>query len=545
MYRIGRSLASFGRRWRSLPRRWRWPAMALLVMTVATYSAAYLLDEPLRRYVEREVNHRLTGYTVAIPKLSLHPHTFSFDLLGVTLVQDANPRTPVADIHRLNTSIHWRALLHRRVVADIIFAGPRLHLDLPKLRAEAKSKVPLKEKGWQEALKAVALDLEVNRFQVVDGAVTYIDQGPFKPLELSQIALVAENIRNIESPDRVYPSPIRLSAVVFEDGRLKIDGNANFLEEPHAGLLAQIDLEGIELDYFKPVTNRVNLSVRKGTLGATGTFEYAPTSKSVHLDKVVLQGPEIEYLHTPQTAAAESARAKTTVSAAKKASNDPGLELQIDRLEIAKGRFGFVNRAATPPYRLSLTDATLTVENLSNQRAEGPSTIRLSGKFMGSGQTQAWATMRPARAGADLDLKVSVEDTEMASMNDVVRAYGKFGVSQGQFSLFSELKVTDGNITGYVKPLFRDVQVGADQPDEPKNFGQKVRERLIAVLAKILKNRPRGEVATVVTISGRVDQPQTRLWEAIGGLLRNAFLRAILPGFEQDRSEKTPEPAKP
>src|SRR5215831_17759611 len=187
---IGRSLASFGRRWQSLPRRRRWPIIALLVIVVAVYSAAYLLDEPLRRYVEREVNHRLTGYTVTIPKLSLHPHTVSFDLLGVTIVQDANPRVPVADIQRLNTTIHWRALLHRRVVADVTFARPRLHIDLPELRAEAKSKVPLKDKGWQQALEAVALDLEVNRLQIIDGAVTYIDQGPFKPLELSHIALV-------------------------------------------------------------------------------------------------------------------------------------------------------------------------------------------------------------------------------------------------------------------------------------------------------------------------------------------------------------------
>jgi len=542
---IGRSLASFGRRWQSLPRRRRWPIIALLVIVVAVYSAAYLLDEPLRRYVEREVNHRLTGYTVTIPKFSLHPHTVSFDLLGVTIVQDANPRVPFADIQRLNTTIHWRALLHRRVVADVTFARPRLHIDLPELRAEAKSKVPLKDKGWQQALEAVALDLEVNWLQIIDGAVTYIDQRLFKPLELSHIALVAENIRNIESPDRVYPSRIHLRSDVFEDGRLRIDGYANFLEDPYPGLSAQVDLEQIELDYFKPVTNRVNLSVRKGTLGASGTFEYAPSVKSVHLDKVVVEGPEIEYIHTPQTAAAESARAQATASAAKKASNEPGLELAIDRLDITKGRFAFFNRAASPPYRLNLTDATLTVENLSNQRAQGPSTIRLSGKFMGSGQTQASATMRPARAGADVDLKVSVEDTEMASMNDVVRAYGKFGVSQGQFSLFSELKVTDGNITGYVKPLFRDVEVGGDQPGEPKTFGQKVRESLIGVLAKILKNHPRGEVATVVTISGRVDQPQTRTWEAIGGLLRNAFLRAILPGFEVNRAEKTPEAPKP
>src|SRR5262245_66172245 len=100
MHPIGRTLASFGRRWRSLPRRRRCLVMALLVMIVAAYSAAYLLDEPLRRYVEREVNHRLTGYTVAIPKLSLHPHTFSFDLLRVTIVPDRSPGVPVAYLQR-------------------------------------------------------------------------------------------------------------------------------------------------------------------------------------------------------------------------------------------------------------------------------------------------------------------------------------------------------------------------------------------------------------------------------------------------------------
>jgi hypothetical protein len=524
----------------NIRRRWVWSILILVVLVGAVYGAAHLLNEPLRRYVERQVNQRLTGYTVVIPALSLHPHTVSFDLRGVTIVQDANPNVPVADIDRLNTSIHWRALLHRRVVADVTFDRPRLHIDLPKLRAEMKSKVPLKDKGWQQALQAVALDLEVNRLQIIDGALTYIDQGPFKPLRLSHVALVAENIRNIESPHHVYPSRVRLGAVVFENGRLEIDGYANFLEQPHPGLFAQVDLERIELDYFKPVTNRVNLSVRKGTLAASGKFEYAPSARSVHFEKVVVQGPEIEYLHTRETAAAERARADATVSAAKKVSNDPELELKIDRLEIVKGRFGFSNRAASTPYRLNLTEASLIVDNLSNQRAQGPSTIRLSGKFMGTGQTQALATVRPARAGADLDLKVSVEDTEMASMNDVVRAYGKFGVSRGQFSLFSELKIADGQISGYVKPLFRDLEVGANQ-DEPKSFGQKIREGFVAMLAKVLKNRPRGEVATVVTISGRVAEPQTNMWEAIGGLLRNAFLRAILPGFELGREDRPGE----
>lgn len=533
---VARFLRDVGRGWRQVPRQWRWVGGVLTVLILLAYTAAYLVDEPLRRYVEREVNHRLTGYTVKIPGLSVHPHNLSFDVQNATIIQDANPAVPIADIHRLNTTIHWRALLHRRVVADITFDRPTIHLDLRHLQTEANNKIPLKDEGWQHALEAVALDLEINRLTVSSGDVTYVDPGPFKPLHLSNITLTAENIRNIESKDRVYPSNIRLRAVVFDEGRLSMHGRANFLEDPYPGIRADVELERIQLDYFKPVTNRVNLVVRKGTLAASGTVEYAPSIETVHLDKVRIEGPEIEYVHTPQTAAAETARTQATVSAAKKASNAPDVQLRIDRLDIVKAQFAYLNRAANPPYRLSLTDANLSLDNLSNQQAQGPSAIRLSGKFMDSGKTQAWATVRPAKAGPDMDLKVRVEDTEMARMNEVVRAYGKVGVSSGQFSVFSEVKVTNGLVSGYVKPLFRDVHVGGDQPDEPKRFGQKIREGVVSILSKVLKNRPRGEVATVVTISGRVDQPQTNLWEAVGGLLRNAFFKAIFPGFEEKRS---------
>jgi len=539
MNRIRRVFSDFGRRCQRMPRKYRWIGGILAVVIVLAYTAAYLMDEPLRAYVEREANHRLTGYTLRIRALSVHPHTLSFDVRDATLIQDANPKVPIADIHRLNTTIHWRALLHRRLAADMTFARPTFHLDLSHIQTETTSKVPLKDKGWQHALEALALDMKINRLQVKDGDVTYVDPGPFKPLHLSRIKLTAENIRNIESPDRVYPSTIHLSAVVFDKGALEVDGRADFLDEPHPGLLARIDLDRIEVDYFKPVTNRVNLSVNKGMLATTGTVEYAPSIKAVHLEKVLVQGPDIEYIHTPQTAAAESERAQATVSAAKKASNAPDIQLKIDRLEIVKGNFVFTNRVATPAYRVNFTDASVSVDNLSNQRAEGAANVQLSGTFMGSGKAQASAIIRPATDGLDMDLKVQVEDTEMASMNDLVRAYGGFDVAGGQLSVYTELNVKRGMISGYIKPLFRDVQVAHGQQDQPKSLGQRLYEGVVAVATKILKNRARGELATVVTVSGRVEQPQTSYWEVIGGLVENAFIKAILPGFEGERRERS------
>ena len=79
----------------------------------------------------------------------------------------------------------------------------RYHAAWRQVRDEVKSDVPLKEKGWQEALEALAFDLKINRLRVRDGDLTYMDRGPFKPLRLSRLRLNVENIRNIREFGRV------------------------------------------------------------------------------------------------------------------------------------------------------------------------------------------------------------------------------------------------------------------------------------------------------------------------------------------------------
>jgi len=514
--------------------------VALIVM------AALFSDEPVRRYMERTINGRLTGYTVAVPKLHVQPWTVSLELVDATLRQDANPNPPVALLRSLKASLHWKALIHGKIVATITFDQPAFYVNLKHLQAEVASDVPLKDRGWQQALEAVALDLKIDKLVVREGELTYVDAGPFKPLRLSRINANAENIRNIKSKDRVYPSDLHVEAVVFDAGKLWLDGHADFLAEPHAGIQAALKLEQIELDYFKPVTNRYNMSVTKGTLSLAGDVEYAPTITKLALDRMAVQGVHLEYIHKPGTAQAEQARKDETVKAAKQVANEPTMELRINRLEVTKSTFVFVNRAASPEYRVDLTDADLTVENLSNQRIEGASVARLKGRFMGSGEAHALMTLRPRTGGYDMQLSARIENADMARMNNLVHDYGGFNVAAGEMSVFTELKVTNDVITGYVKPLFRDVKVGtpAGEPEPTKTFGQRLYQGAVGLAAKILKNRPRQEVATVVTITGRADQPAYSTWAVVGHLLQNAFIKAILPGFDPEQRQKAEQKAK-
>ena len=420
----------------SIHRRWLWLFGTLALFGLFFYGVARLLDEPIRRHMETEANRRLTGYTVRIPMLRVHLWNASIEVRDASLVQEANPDPPVIHMKRFVTAIDWRALLHRRVVADLTFDRPTAFLNLRQVRAEAASEVPLKERGWQEALQALALDLKINRLQVIDGDVTYVDHGPFKPLHVSRVNLNAENIRNIASHEHVYPSPIHLEAMVFDAGSVWLDGRADFLAEPHAGVQAALRMDQVALDYFKPITNRYNLAVRNGSLSLAGNVEYAPTITRLILERVLVHGVALEYLHLPHTAEAEKARAQQTADAAKQATRT-STELRIEHLEVVKSTFGFVNQAAKPAYRLQLTDTNLTVEHLSNQRREGPAVARLTGQLMGRGDTRLTVSLQPQAGRADMDVTAQIEGADLVRLRDLVRAYGGFDITAGEFSVYS------------------------------------------------------------------------------------------------------------
>jgi len=117
-----------------------------------------------------------------------------------------------------------------------------------------------------------------------------------------------------------------------------------------------------------------------------------------------------------------------------------------------------------------------------------------------------------------------------------LRAYANFDVAAGTFSFFSELHVKDDTISGYVKPFFKDMKVYDRRKDKEKKVSRKMYEILVGGVAKLLERRPQEEVATKADISGTIEQPHINTWQIVGQLIKNAFFKAILPGFDKEVS---------
>jgi uncharacterized protein DUF748 len=510
-----------------------WTGGVIGVVLLLAFVIAFMLDEPLRRIVEKQMNAKMKGYTATIGKLDFHPIGFSVDFYDVLFVQDTNPDPPVLKMERLSASVQWWALLHARLVADFKLIRPTIYMDRSHFETEMKDPTPVEEHGWQDAIQAM-YPLKINEFKVVDGDVTYVETPKAKPLHLSDIQASVHDVRNVRSKEGEYPSPLMLKAKIFDRGRIVVDGKADFLAEPVASVKGHIELTDISLDYFTPIAARYNLVISRGAVSGKGDVEYSPKIKTVYLESLRVDNLHAEYAYKKAEAAVAGKVVQKTAEAAADTKNASDLVLHIEDVRLVNSNFAFINRSANPQYRVTLTDTNATLTKFSNQKSDGYGHAKLTGRFMGSGATTVDATFNPETKGPDFLVNAKIENTDMREMNDLLRAHGKFDVVSGVFSLYTELAVKNGHVNGYVKPLFRDLKAYSKEQDEDKTFGEKVKEKVIDVAGKVLKNRPRREVATVANVAGPVADPKANTWEVLVKLIQNAFIKAILPGFDRE-----------
>ena len=510
--------------------RWVFGIMAAVVIVL--FMASFLLDEPLRRITEAKLNRDLKGYTVRLPALHFQLLNLSISLKEMTVVQQAHPEHPVAYFPTLKASIHWSEIFAGNLVAEFRLVDPKININLLQLSSEVNSTVPLKERGWQQAVEDI-YPLKINSLKIYNADITYTGNDQKRPLILSHFNLQAENIRNIDLPDKVYPSTFHLDTAIFGTGHGSLDGAANFLAKPFPGIKGRIKLDKVSVDYFNTAVPGSNLSIQGGLLRASGDAEFAPTVKKAHLENLDIQGMNINYIHSQRTAGIEKKRAGMVKKKVRELVNKPGILLTADQVSLTGCTIGIVNKAARKPYRIFFSDADLLAKNFSNQSSHGAAQVELKAKFMGSGVTTASAAFKPEKAGSSLDLYVKIEESQMTAMNDVLLSYGDFDVSAGVFSLITELHVKNGAITGYIKPFIKDMNVYDRQKDKDRGIPHQMYEMMIGGVSKILENRSHQEVATRVDIKGEVGNPETSTLQIVMGLIRNAFFKAILPSFDK------------
>lgn len=207
---------------------------------------------------------------------------------------------------------------------------------------------------------------------------------------------------------------------------------------------------------------------------------------------------------------------------------------RIARFEVREGRFRMRDETADPPVEVRLEGIDATARGLTNEPRPGealPASLRATARAFGRGKAALSLRFDPLARSPTFDLSASLSEVPARSLNDFLRAYAKLDAESGTFSFFMEAAAKGGRVEGYVKPMFRELEVFR-WGEEKKNPLLKFWEALAEGVKEVLENEPTGRLAARIPFEGPIENPELGLWAAVGSVLRNAFVRALVPSTE-------------
>lgn len=209
------------------------------------------------------------------------------------------------------------------------------------------------------------------------------------------------------------------------------------------------------------------------------------------------------------------------------------MPLKVDRFEGNNGAIHYIDNGSSPKVDISLKQAhilALNLTNVTNSKVELPSDVFAEASMYG-GKLNLNMKLNPMAVLTTFDLKAEIKNINLASLNDLLKAYGHFDVNKGTMGLYMEMATRDGKFMGYVKPVIKDLDVIGPE-DKNDSFFQKIWESVISVAGVILKNQSKDQVATKIRLEGNYHDPKTNTLDAVWEILRNAFIRALIPSVE-------------
>lgn len=217
------------------------------------------------------------------------------------------------------------------------------------------------------------------------------------------------------------------------------------------------------------------------------------------------------------------------------------LPITLNEVRINDGRITFRNFNSKPPVNMDATQVNASVYNLTNVvDVKGKRDARFEGKalLLGHAPLETTATFDPLSNFEEFDFRLRARHIELKRMNDFASAYGKFDFNAGHGDVVIEAQANKGQLTGYIKPLLRDVDVFNWQQDvenEKKGLFRSVWEALVGTTETVLKNQAKNQFATRVELRGSVHQRDISAFQAFLQILRNGFVQAFNARYEQSK----------
>jgi hypothetical protein len=250
--------------------------------------------------------------------------------------------------------------------------------------------------------------------------------------------------------------------------------------------------------------------------------------------RVLMEEPELNFVDAPDESESQTG------------AGGPWLQMirdlfpfKINSAILHNGSVHFRAYQTPKPVDVYLSQLEGTIDDLGNIYDESKpmvSTVQARALVMDQAKLEYKMTMDPFSYRPTFHMTLRLLGLDVSKINDLALAYGKFDFKRGWFDLVVEAESTEGQLTGYVKPLFRNIKVfSLTQDIKEDNVFQFFWQALVGATTTILKNPSRDQFGTLIPFTGEASSATTvDLLATIGNVLRNAFVRAYLPRLESN-----------
>ncbi len=248
--------------------------------------------------------------------------------------------------------------------------------------------------------------------------------------------------------------------------------------------------------------------------------------------QVVMEEPELNFVDAPSEGEDQSGAGAPWLQIIKDL-----FPFRINSAVIRNGSIHFRAFQTKEPVDIYLSQVEATIDNLGNIRDELKplvATVQVTALMMDQGKFEYKMTLDPFAYRPTFHMGMRLLGLDVTKINDLAVSYGRFDFERGWFDLVVEADAKEGQMTGYAKPLFRNLKVFTLSEDiKDENVLELFWQALVGGLTSLLKNQSRDQFGTLIPFSGDLSQAtSTDILATIGNILRNAFVRAYLPRLE-------------
>ncbi len=236
-----------------------------IIILILLIAFRLYLPTLVKNYVNK-VLANIPGYYGQVEDIDIALIRGAYVINGMYLNKGtAESQVPFLNFPKSDISIEWKSLFKGKIVSEIIMTSPEVIYVFEDQKDESGD---ANVDDWTKALTDL-VPIDINHFEVYDGKLAFVQLSaePNIDLQINNLQLTADNLRNVVEKERILPSPIRASGVSIGKGKVSLEGNMNLVKEiPDMDL--SFSLENAEATALNDFTNYyAGLDFDQGTFG--------------------------------------------------------------------------------------------------------------------------------------------------------------------------------------------------------------------------------------------------------------------------------------